>query len=62
MSIKPGSVASTNGPGDCYRIAAANQAEHQAWDGRSDDFAKVSTHVATLIGAREGAAVIPLRG
>ena len=34
----------------------------QAWDGRCDAFARVSAHVATLIGAREGAAVIPLRG
>jgi hypothetical protein len=63
LSIKPGSVASTNnGPGDCYRIAAANQAEHQAWDGRCDAFTRVSDHVESLIGAREGAAVIPLRG
>jgi len=61
LSIKPGSVASPNGPGDCYRIAAANQAEHQAWAGRSDAFTRVSDHVATLIGA-PGAAVIPLRG
>jgi hypothetical protein len=29
---------------------------------RSDAFTRVSAHVATLIGAREGAAVIPLRG
>jgi integrase len=34
----------------------------QAWDGRRDAFERVSAHVATLIGAREGAAVIPLRG
>ena len=33
-----------------------------AWAGRRDAFTKVSDHVATLIGAREGAAVIPLRG
>ena len=33
-----------------------------AWSGRCDAFARVSDHVATLIGAREGAAVIPLRG
>jgi len=33
-----------------------------AWEGRRDAFTKVSDHVATLIGAREGAAVIPLRG
>jgi len=32
------------------------------WAGRSDAFTRVSDHVATLIGAREGAAVIPLRG
>jgi len=31
-----------------------------AWEGRSDAFTRVSDHVATLIGAREGAAVIPL--
>jgi hypothetical protein len=62
LLIKPGSVASPNGPGDCYRIAAANQAEHQAWDGRSDAFTRVSDHVAALIGARAGAAGIPLRG
>jgi hypothetical protein len=30
--------------------------------GRSDAFTRVSDHVATLIGARAGAAVIPLRG
>jgi integrase len=34
----------------------------QAWEGRSDAFARVSDHVAALIGARPGAAVIPLRG
>ena len=33
-----------------------------AWAGRRDAFTRVSDHVATLIGAREGAAVIPLRG
>jgi integrase len=33
-----------------------------AWEGRRDAFARVSAHVATLIGARAGAAVIPLRG
>ena len=34
----------------------------QAWEGRCDAFARVSAHVESLIGAREGAAVIPLRG
>jgi integrase len=34
----------------------------QAWQLRCDAFAKVSDHVAALIGARAGAAVIPLRG
>jgi hypothetical protein len=33
-----------------------------SWAGRSDAFARVSDHVAALIGAREGAAVIALRG
>ena len=33
-----------------------------AWDGRRDAFTRVSDHVAGLIGARAGAAVIPLRG
>jgi len=33
-----------------------------AWEGRRDAFTRVSDHVATLIGARAGAAVIPLRG
>jgi integrase len=33
-----------------------------AWAGRCDSFTRVSDHVATLIGAREGAAVIALRG
>jgi integrase len=33
-----------------------------AWQGRVDAFELVSAHVAALIGAREGAAVIPLRG
>jgi hypothetical protein len=32
-----------------------------AWERRRDAFTRVSDHVATLIGAREGAAVIPLR-
>jgi integrase len=40
-------------------IARYNKDE--GWSGRSDAFARVSSHVATLIGAREGAAVIPLR-
>jgi len=35
---------------------------HEAWEGRSDAFARVSGHVESLIGAREGAAVIPRRG
>jgi hypothetical protein len=34
----------------------------QAWQLRCDAFAKVSDHVATLIGVRAGPAVIPLRG
>jgi integrase len=34
----------------------------EAWDGRSDAFQRVSAHVESLIGAREGATVIPLRG
>src|SRR5215472_9651783 len=34
----------------------------EAWEGRRDAFTKVSDHVATLIGARQGAAVISLRG
>ena len=33
----------------------------QAWPGRSDAFARVSDHVATLIGARKGAEVVPLK-
>jgi integrase len=33
-----------------------------AWAGRCDAFARVSDHVASLIGTRAGAAVIPLRG
>jgi len=33
-----------------------------AWEGRRDAFTRVSDHIATLIGAREGAAVIALRG
>lgn len=33
----------------------------QAWEGRRDAFARVSAHVESLIGARAGAAVIPLR-
>jgi len=41
-------------------IARYNKDE--AWEGRRDAFERVSTHVAALIGAREGAAVIPLRG
>jgi kynureninase len=41
-------------------IARYNKDE--AWEGRRDAFTRVSDHVATLIGAREGAAVIPLRG
>src|SRR5262249_33909636 len=34
----------------------------QAWESRRDAFTRVSDHVATLIGAREGAEVVPLRG
>jgi hypothetical protein len=41
-------------------IARYNKDE--AWAGRSDAFTRVSDHVAALIGARAGAAVIPLRG
>jgi integrase len=41
-------------------IARYNKDE--AWEGRRDAFTRVSDHVATLIGAHEGAAVIPLRG
>jgi integrase len=41
-------------------IARYNKDE--AWEGRSDAFTRVSDHVAALIGARAGAAVIPLRG
>jgi kynureninase len=41
-------------------IARYNKDE--AWEGRRDAFTRVSDHVATLIGAREGAAVIALRG
>jgi len=33
-----------------------------AWAGRRDAFTRVSNHVTALLGAREGAAVIPLRG
>jgi integrase len=32
-----------------------------AWAGRCDAFTRVSTHIESLIGTREGAAVIPLR-
>jgi len=41
-------------------IARYNKDE--AWEGRRDAFTRVSDHVATLIGACERAAVIPLRG
>jgi integrase len=41
-------------------IARYNKDE--AWAGRNDAFAKVSNHVAALIGARKGAAVVALRG
>jgi integrase len=34
----------------------------EAWDGRRDAFERVSAHIATLIGARAGAAVIPMKG
>jgi integrase len=34
----------------------------QAWEGRCDAFARVNTHVESLIGGREGGAIIPLRG
>ena len=33
----------------------------QAWEGRSDAFARVSAHVEALIGARAGAEVIALK-
>ena len=41
-------------------IARYNKDE--AWEGRRDAFERVSAHVATLIGARAGVAVIALRG
>jgi len=41
-------------------IARYNKDE--AWESRGDAFTRVSDHIATLIGARAGAAVIPLRG
>ena len=41
-------------------IARYNKEE--AWEGRRDAFARVSAHVESLIGAREGAAVNLLRG
>jgi integrase len=41
-------------------IARYNKDE--AWEGRRDAFERVSAHVASLIGARAGAAVVPLRG
>jgi len=34
----------------------------QAWESRRDAFTRVSDHIAALIGARAGAAVIALRG
>ena len=34
----------------------------KAWEGRCEAFTKVSAYIAALIDAREGAAVIPLRG
>jgi hypothetical protein len=40
-------------------IARYNKDE--AWAGRSDAFTRVSDHVAALIGARAGAAIVPLR-
>jgi len=33
-----------------------------AWSGRRDAFERVSNHVESLIGARDGAAVIPAAG
>jgi len=47
-------------PKDGRTICLSDLGSHRS--GRSDAFTKVSEHVATLIGAREGAAVIPLRG
>ena len=41
-------------------VARYNQ--DNAWPGRCDAFTRVSDHIATVIGARAGAAVIPLRG
>ena len=41
---------------------AARYNKDQAWESRCDAFTRVSDHVPSLIGARAGAAVIPLRG
>jgi hypothetical protein len=38
------------------RADLARYNKDQAWEGRSDAFARVSAHVAALIGARDGAA------
>jgi len=48
--------------GHVRKDLVARYNKDDAWAGRRDAFTRVSDHVAALIGAREGAAVIPLRG
>jgi integrase len=48
--------------GHVRKDLVARYNKDDAWAGRRDAFTRVSDHVAALIGARAGAAVIPLRG
>jgi len=48
--------------GHVRKDLVARYNKDDAWSGRSDAFTRVSDHVATLICAREGAAVIALKG
>jgi hypothetical protein len=43
-------------------VSVPGACPENAWSGRSDAFERVSAHIEALIGARAGAAVIPLRG
>src|SRR5262249_50348575 len=48
--------------GHVHVVLIARYNKDEAWEGRCDAFARVSTHIETLIGPRPAAAVIPLRG
>ena len=60
-SCAPGLSAPSDGRAGRPRAQADRLFRPEAWEGRSDAFTRMSEHVAALIGARAGAAVIALR-